>query len=94
MPNAGYYELWEFQIQAVNSKGKGPVSPIKQSRSGQDAPKDKPTNLKKGDVTARSIDLTWKKVTVERGSVDGYRVRDRNTVMLFFEVSSLQDIRR
>ena len=77
MPNAGYYVLWEFQIQAVNSKGKGPVSPIRKSYSGQDALKDKPTNLKKGEVTARSIDLTWNKVTVERGSVDGYRVRNR-----------------
>ena len=76
MPNAGYYELWEFQIQAVNSKGKGPVSPIKQSRSGQDAPKDKPMNVKTDEVTARSIDLTWNKVTVDKGSVDGYRVRN------------------
>ena len=76
MPNAGYYELWEFQIQAVNSKGEGPISPIKQSRSSQDAPKDKPTNVKTDEVTACSIDLTWNKVTVDRGSVDGYRVRD------------------
>ena len=85
MPNAGYYELWEFQIQAVNSKGKGPVSPIKQSRSGQDAPKDKPINVTKVEVTAHSVNLTWNKVTAKRGSVDGYRVRIRNTVMLFLK---------
>ncbi|XP_048584487.1 fibronectin type III domain-containing protein [Nematostella vectensis] len=70
--NPGYYELWEFMIYATNDIGDGPQSDIIKSRSGQDAPKDKPKNLKKGVVTARTVSLTWDRVTVDRGSVDGY----------------------
>ena len=75
IPNPGYYELWEFQIQAGNEEGMGPWSPKVQSRSGQDPPEGKPGNVKTGGATARTVELSWQPVTVTRGSVDGYKVR-------------------
>ena len=74
IPNPGYYKPWEFQIQPGNNQGLGPKSPLTQSYSGQDPPADKPEDVTVGAVTARTMELTWKPVTVTRGSVDGYRV--------------------
>ena len=75
IPNPGYYNLWEFQIQAGNEKGLGPESPVVQSYSGQDRPKGKPGNVQTGAVTARTVNLTWVPVNVTQRSVDGYKVR-------------------
>ena len=75
IPNPGYYKPWEFQIQSGNDQGLGPVSPLVQSFSGQDPPADKPEDVRVGTVTARTVELMWKPVTVTRGIVDGYRVR-------------------
>ena len=72
--DAGYHELWEFQIQAGNEEAPGPVSPIARAYSGQDPPAGKPQGVTVGTVTARSVELSWQPVTVSRGSVDGYRV--------------------
>ena len=74
VPDPGYYIPWEFQIQAENDQGPGPKSPIVWSYSGQDPPKRKPEDVEVGAVTARSVELSWKPVTVDGGSVDGYRV--------------------
>ena len=74
IPYAGYYQLWEFQITAKNDVGEGPISDVVKSFSGQDAPKSKPENVKIGKVSARSIELSWDRVIVSRGSVDGYNV--------------------
>ncbi|XP_068757831.1 fibronectin type III domain-containing protein-like [Montipora capricornis] len=68
----GYHELWEFRIQAVNEEGPGKVSPI--AFSGQDPPAGRPEDVSVGTVTARSVELSWRPVTVTRGSVDGYKV--------------------
>jgi len=70
----GYYVPWEFQIQAVNEHAPGPKSPIEWSYSGQDPPAGRPEDVKVGAVGPRSVELSWKPVTVDRGSVDGYRV--------------------
>ena len=72
--DAGYHELWEFQIQAGNDEGPGYVSPIARAYSGQGPPAGKPEGVTVGTVTVRSVELSWKPVTVSRGSVDGYRV--------------------
>ena len=72
--NAGYYQLWEFKIRTGNHEGLGPESPIKRSFSGQDAPVAKPENTKVNSVTASSVVIAWKPVTVKKGSVDGYKV--------------------
>ena len=74
VPNPGYYEEWEFKIYAGNSEGDGPESPITRSFSGQDKPGGRPENIEVLQITARSVDLRWKPVTVARGSVDGYKV--------------------
>ena len=76
--NAGYYIEWEFNIQAENRVGPGPVSDTVSSFSGQDAPKSPPTGLR--DITSgpRFVEITWNPVKVDpergRGSIDGYRV--------------------
>ena len=75
VPDAGYYVQWEFQIQAINEVGEGPKSPLVKQFSGQDPPTGKPEDVTVGTITARSVELSWKKVTFTRGSVDGYRVR-------------------
>ena len=75
VPDAGYYVQWEFQIQAINEVGEGPKSPLVKQFSGQDPPEGKPEDVTVGTITARSVELSWKPVTITRGSVDGYRVR-------------------
>ena len=72
--NAGYYVQWQFQIQAINYIAPGPKSPFVKAFSGQDPPAGRPEDVTVGTVTARSVELSWKLVTVTRGSVDGYRV--------------------
>ncbi|XP_068715039.1 fibronectin type III domain-containing protein-like isoform X4 [Montipora foliosa] len=74
IPNAGYYVQWEFQIQAINDIAPGPKSPFVKAFSGQDPPAGRPEDVTVGTVTARSVELSWKPVTVTRGSVDGYRI--------------------
>ncbi|XP_068738238.1 fibronectin type III domain-containing protein-like [Montipora capricornis] len=74
VPNAGYYILWQFQIQAINDIAPGPKSPFVKAFSGQDPPAGRPEVVTVGTVTARSVELSWKSVTVSRGSVDGYRI--------------------
>lgn len=74
VPDAGYYRQWEFQIQAINEVGEGPKSPLEKQFSGQDPPTGKPEDVTVGTITARSVELSWKKVTFTRGSVDGYRI--------------------
>ena len=74
VPNPGYHELWEFQIQAGNDEAPGDISPIVTAYSGQDPPAGKPQDVTVGTVTARSVELSWQPVTVSRGSVDGYKV--------------------
>lgn len=71
----GYYEQWQFQIQALNDEGPGKKSPLVFAYSGQDPPDGKPEDFTVVSVTARSVELSWTPVTVARGSVDGYRVR-------------------
>ena len=71
----GYYKLWEFRIRAWNVEGPGEWSSIEQSYSGQDAPEGRPEDVDYGEVTARSVQLTWKPVAATKGgSIDGYRV--------------------
>ena len=76
--NAGYYIEWEFNIQAKNRKGAGPVSATVSSFSGQDAPKFPPTGLRDITPGPRFVEITWDPVKVDpergRGSIDGYRV--------------------
>ena len=72
--NPGYHELWEFKIQAVNKEGPGKVSPNVIAYSGQDPPAGRPEDVSVGRVTARSVELSWRPVTVTRGTVDGYKV--------------------
>ena len=76
--NAGYYIEWEFNIQAENNKGPGPVSDTVSSFSGQDAPKFPPTGLRDITPGPRFVQITWNPVKVDpergRGSIDGYRV--------------------
>ena len=75
VPDPGYYKLWEFKILAGNDVGQGPYSAVEQSYSGQDAPEGKPEDVSVGEITARSVELTWKPVPPSKGgSVDGYRV--------------------
>ena len=74
IPNAGYYVQWQFQIQAINDIAAGPKSPFVKAFSGLDPPAGRPEDVTVGTVTARSVELSWKRVTVTRGSVDGYRV--------------------
>ncbi|XP_068713129.1 fibronectin type III domain-containing protein-like [Montipora foliosa] len=74
IPNAGYYVQWEFQIQAINDIAAGPKSPFAKAFSGQDPPAERPENVTVGTVTERIVELSWKPVTVTRGSVDGYRI--------------------
>ncbi|XP_068715034.1 hemicentin-1-like [Montipora foliosa] len=74
IPNAGYYVQWQFQIQAINDIAAGPKSPLVKAFSGQDPPTGRPEDVTVGTVTARSVELSWKPVTVTRGSVDGYRI--------------------
>ena len=74
VPNPGYYVAWEFQIQAGNDQAPGPKSPIVWSYSGQNPPAGRPENVNVVAVSARTVKLTWTRVTVARGSVDGYRV--------------------
>ncbi|XP_068713298.1 fibronectin type III domain-containing protein-like [Montipora foliosa] len=74
VPNAGYYVQWQFQIQAINDIAPGPKSPFVKAFSGQDPPAERPEDVTVGTVTARSVKLSWKLVTVTRGSVDGYRI--------------------
>lgn len=73
--NAGYYQLWEFKIRAGNHEGLGPESPVRRSFSGQNAPAVVPESTEVEAVTASSVALTWKPVTVSKGSVDGYKVK-------------------
>ncbi|XP_068757845.1 fibronectin type III domain-containing protein-like [Montipora capricornis] len=74
IPNAGYYVQWEFRIQAINDIAPGPKSPFVKAFSGQDPPAGRPEDVTVGTETARSVELSWKPVTVTRGSVDGYRI--------------------
>ena len=74
VPDAGYYTLYQFQIQAGNDEGLGPRSPLVTSYSGQNAPDGKPEHLTVETTTARSVKLSWTPVTFPSGSVDGYRV--------------------
>ncbi|XP_068759030.1 fibronectin type III domain-containing protein-like [Montipora capricornis] len=74
VPDPGYHELWEFKIQAVNKEGPGKVSPNVSAYSGQDPPAGRPEDVSVGRVTARSVELSWRPVTVTRGSVDGYKI--------------------
>lgn len=70
----GYYQLWEFKIRAGNHENLGPESPIKSSYSGQNAPAVKPEGTETEAVTASTVALAWKPVTLSKGSVDGYKV--------------------
>ncbi|XP_068759026.1 neuroglian-like isoform X2 [Montipora capricornis] len=70
----GYYQPWEFKICAGNHQGLGPESPISRSFSGQDAPDVKPDGAGTQSVNATSVALAWKPVTLNRGSVDGYKI--------------------
>ena len=76
--NAGYYIEWEFNIQAENRVGPGPVSDTVSSFSGQDAPKFPSTGLRDITPGPRFVEITWDIVKVDpergRGSIDGYRV--------------------
>ena len=74
LPNPGYYQLWEFKINAGNHEGLGPVSPVITSYSGQNPPAVKPENPQVGTVTDSSVTLFWEPVAVKQGSVDGYKV--------------------
>lgn len=74
IPDAGYYQEYQFKIQAGNDQGLGSESPLVRAFSGQNPPAGRPEDVTVGKVTARSVELSWKPVTVERGSVDGYRV--------------------
>lgn len=80
----GYYKLWEFRIRAGNDIGLGPFSAIEQSYSGQDAPEGKPEDVSIGEITARSVKLSWKPVSPpsKGGSIDGYSVRTLLIVVL------------
>ncbi|XP_028417506.1 fibronectin type III domain-containing protein-like [Dendronephthya gigantea] len=73
VPNAGYYQLWKFQIQGVNKVGAGPYC-TGQSRSGQNAPTVAPTKLTVTESGATYIVLEWEAISLERGSVDGYHI--------------------
>ncbi|XP_068714967.1 neuroglian-like isoform X2 [Montipora foliosa] len=70
----GYYQPWEFKICAGNHQGLGPESPISWSFSGQNAPDVKPDGAGTQSVNATSVALAWKPVTLNRGSVDGYKI--------------------
>ena len=72
--NPGYYQPWEFKICAGNHQGLGPESPISRSFSGQDAPDVKPDGAETQGVNATSVALAWQPVTLNKGSVDGYKV--------------------
>lgn len=74
LSNPGYYQLWEFMINAGNHEGPGPDSPVVRSYSGQNSPAAKPERTQVGTVSDSSVTLGWKPVTVKRGSVDGYKV--------------------
>ena len=74
VPDAGYYVEYKFKIQAGNNVGLGPESNIVRSFSGQDPPTRRPEGVTLGAIAARSVQLSWNPVTVDRGSVDGYRV--------------------
>ena len=81
--NPGYYELWQFKIQAVNDEGPGKESPLVTAYSGQDPPDGKPEDFTVVSMTARSVELSWTPVTVTRGNVAGYRVRlDKSHIYL------------
>lgn len=85
VPDPGYYKLWEFRIRAGNNEGLGPFSAIEQSYSGQDAPESAPEEVSVGEVTARSVKLSWKPVAAAKGgSVDGYRVSGLTLSVLNF----------
>ncbi|XP_028417508.1 fibronectin type III domain-containing protein-like, partial [Dendronephthya gigantea] len=79
VPNAGYYQLWKFQIQGVNKVGAGPYC-TGQSRSGQNAPTVAPTKLTVTESGATYIVLEWEAISLERGSVDGYHVHSRRSI--------------
>jgi len=72
--NPGYYQLWEFTINAGNHEGLGPVSPVIRSYSGQDPPAVQPEDPQVGTVTDSDVTLFWEPVAVKQGSVDGYKV--------------------
>ncbi|XP_074608784.1 hemicentin-1-like [Acropora palmata] len=74
IPNPGSNQMWQFKISAGNHEGPGPESPISRSLSGQDAPDVKPEGAEMQAVTASSVTLEWKPVTLVRGSVDGYKI--------------------
>ena len=74
VPDAGYYALYQFQIQAGNDEGLGPKSPLVRSYSGQNAPDGKPEHFTVETMTERSVSLSWTPVSAFNRSVDGYRV--------------------
>lgn len=74
LTNPGYYQLWEFTINAGNHEGLGPVSPVVRSYSGQNPPAVKPNRTQTGTVTDSKVTLIWEPVVVKRGSIDGYKV--------------------
>ena len=74
LSNPGYYQLWEFTINAGNHEGLGPVSPVIKSYSGQNPPAVKPERTEVGTVTDSNVTLFWEPVVVNQGSVDGYKV--------------------
>ena len=72
--NPGYYQLWEFKIRAGNQENLGTESPVRRSFSGQNAPAVKPESAEVEAVTASTVALAWEPVTLNKGSVDGYKV--------------------
>lgn len=78
LSNPGYYQRWEFTINAGNHEGLGPISPVIESYSGQNPPAGKPENSQVGTVTDSSVTLFWEPVVVKQGSIDGYKVNSLN----------------
>ncbi|XP_020621934.1 hemicentin-1-like isoform X3 [Orbicella faveolata] len=74
LSDPGYYQQWEFAINAGNHEGLGPVSPVNRSYSGQNPPAVKPENPQVGTVTDSNVTLFWEPVAVKQGSVDGYKI--------------------
>ncbi|CAB4021408.1 fibronectin type III domain-containing -like, partial [Paramuricea clavata] len=74
--NPGYYVEWEFRIRSNNAKGSAPGWTYGTSHSGQDAPGVQPSGLSPDRVTARSADISWRRVTAPRnGTIFGYKIQ-------------------
>lgn len=70
---AGYYQLWEFQIQGVNKVGGGPFCEGK-AFSGQKAPLVAPEGFRALQFGSDYAVLGWTPIELKRGGVDGYKL--------------------